>query len=87
MECLVHGVSRQALIDSGAQVTVISEELFNCLATNSEILQPHRSPVLGANNLPLDIVGEAKVVLEIGDIKAPHRVYVCRGFRTTSSWE
>ena len=35
--------------------------------------------MLGANNLPLDIVGEAMVVLEIGDVKATHRVYVCTG--------
>ena len=54
VECLVNGVSRQALIDTGAQVTVISDELFNCLAINSD----SHSPVLGANNLPLDIVGK-----------------------------
>ena len=35
-------------------------------------------PGLGANNMPLDVLGEVEITLQLGGVTAQHRVFVCR---------
>ena len=79
LSCDVNGVKSQALLDTGAEVTIISEDLYYRTKTNVSKLEPPRKPVLGANNMPLDVVGETELTLRLGGIKAQHKVLVSRG--------
>ena len=79
MPCRVNGVLSHALLDTGAEATIISDDIYHCINTNTSKLEPPRKPVLGANNMPLDVVGETELTIELGSIKAQHRVLVCRG--------
>ena len=79
MPCRVNGVLSYGLLDTGAEATIISDDIYHCNYTNTSKLEPAQKPVLGANNLPLDVVGETVLTLELGSIKAQHKVLVCRG--------
>ena len=76
--CCVNGGLFYALLDTGAEVTIISDDIYRRINTNTSKLEPPRKPVFGANNLPLD-VGETELTLELGSIKAQHKVLVCHG--------
>ena len=79
MPCRVNGVLSYALLDTGAEATIISDDIYHRINMNASKLEPPRKPVFGANNLPLDVVGETELTLELGSIKAQHKVLVCRG--------
>ena len=79
MPCRANGVPSLASLDPGAEATIISDDIYHCINTNANKLELPRKPVLGANNLPLDVVGEIELTLELGSIKAQHKVLVCRG--------
>ena len=79
MPCRVNGVLSYALLDTGAEATIISDDIYYRITTNTSKLEPPRKPVFGANNLPLDVVGETELTLELGSIEAQHKVLVCRG--------
>ena len=79
MPCHVNGVKSQALLDTGAEVRIISEDLYSRFKTHINKLEPALKPVLGANNMPLDVVRETEVTIQLGAIRAKHKVLVCRG--------
>ena len=79
LPCDVNGVKSQALLDTGAEATIISEDLYSRSKTHINKLEPALKPVLGANNMPLDVVGETEVTIQLGTIRAKHKVLVCRG--------
>ena len=56
MPCRVNGVMSYALLDIGAEATIISDDIYHRINTNTSKLEPPRKPVFGANNLPLDVV-------------------------------
>ena len=58
MPCSVNGVLSHALLDTGAEATIISDDIYHCIDSNTNKLEPPRKAVLGANNMPLDVVGE-----------------------------
>ena len=61
------------------EATIISDDIYHRINTDTSKLELPRKPVLGANNLPLDVVGETDWTLELGIIKTKHKVLVCRG--------
>ena len=65
LNCKVNGFECHALLDTPTEATIK--------------LQPQHKPVLGANNMPLDVLGEVENTLQIGGITAQHGVFVCRG--------
>ena len=42
-------------------------------------LEPTQKPVLGANNMPLNVVRQTGVTIQLGGIRDRHKVLVCRG--------
>ena len=74
-----NGVKSQALLDTVAEATIISEDLYSRSKTHLNKLEPTQKPVLGANNMPLDVVGKTEVTIQLGGIRAQHKVLVCRG--------
>ena len=48
LPCDVSGVKSQALLDTGAEATIISEDLYSCSKTHINKLEPALKPVLGA---------------------------------------
>ena len=57
-------------------MTVISESLFKSIASLS--LEAQNKTIIGAINLPLNIMGETVVTIQLGGTRTPHKVYVCR---------
>ena len=57
-------------------MTVISESLFNSIASLS--LEAQNKTILRANNLPLNIMGETVVAIQLRGTRTLHKVYVCR---------
>ena len=70
MPCSVNGVLFYALLDTGAEATIISDDIYHCIDSNTNKLEPPRKAFLGANNMPLDVVGETELTLELGGVKA-----------------
>ena len=82
-------------MDTGTEATIISEVVYNHVKSSlckllSEVvynhvksslckLQSQHKPVLGANNMPLDVLGEVEITLQLDGVTAQHRVFVCRG--------
>ena len=83
MPCRVNGVS-YALLDTGVEATIISDDIYHRINMNASKLEPPPKPVFGANNLPLDVVGETELTLELGSIKAQHKVASISRVTTTS---
>ena len=79
LPCVVNGVKSQALLDTGVRATIISEDLYCRSKTHINKLEPTKKSVLGANNMPLDFVGKTEVTIQLGGIRAQHKVLVCRG--------
>ena len=79
MPCAVNGVISQALLDTGAEATIISKDLYSRSKTHVNKLEPTQKPDLGANNMPLEVVEKTEVTIQLGAIRAQHKVLVCRG--------
>ena len=79
LNCKVNGFECHALLDTGAEATIISEVVFNHVKSSLCKLHSQHKPVLGANNMPLDVLGEVEITLQLGGVTAQHRVFVCRG--------
>jgi len=79
LNCKVNGFECHALLDTGAEATIISEVVCNFVKSPLCKLQPQHKPVLGANNMPVDVLGEVEITFQLGSVTAQHRVFVCRG--------
>ncbi|KAL9967422.1 hypothetical protein ACROYT_G025641 [Oculina patagonica] len=75
----VNGFRCRALLDTGAQAKIISDILYHRVRSCTEKLLPQQKPVLGANNMSLDILGSVKVTLQLGGIEVQDMVFVCGG--------
>ena len=84
LPCDVNGVKSQALLDTGAEATIISEDLYSRSKTHINKLEPALKLVLGANNMPLDVVGETDATIQLGAIRAKHKVLVYTRLGTAS---
>lgn len=69
MSCDVNGVKSQALLDTGAEATIISEDLYYYAETHTSKLESSQKPVLGANDMPLYVFGATEMTLQLGGIK------------------
>ena len=58
LPCDVNGVKSQALLDTGAEAIIISEDLYSRSKTHINKLESTLKPVLGASNMPLEVAGE-----------------------------
>ena len=76
LPCDVNGVKSQALLDTCAEAAIIGEDLYSRSKTHINKLKSALKPSLGANNVPLDVVGETEVIIQL---RAKHKVLVCRG--------
>ena len=47
LPCAVNGVKSQDLLDTGAEATIISEDLYSRSKTHINKLEPTQKPVLG----------------------------------------
>ena len=84
LPCDVNGVKSQALLDTGAEATIISEDLYSRSKTHINKLEPALKLVLGANNMPFDVVGETDATIQLGAIRAKHKVLVYTRLGTAS---
>ena len=79
MTCAVNGVKSPALLNMGAEATIITEDLYSRSETHINQREPTQKSALGANNMPLDVVGKTEATIQLEEIRAQHKVLVCRG--------
>ena len=67
----------EALCDSGASVSCLSEKLFNQINENHRVkLQPSTTRLSSANHIPIQIKGTVSVPIKIGPRRYEHTFYV-----------
>ena len=64
----------QALLDTATEATIISENLYSRYKAPVNKLEATQKPVLGANNMTLDVVEKTEVTIQLGGIRARHKV-------------
>ena len=79
LPCEVNGIKSQALFNTGAEALIIRDDLYYQANTCVSKLEPRQKPVLGANNMPPNVVGETGVTTQLGRIRAQDKVLVCCG--------
>ena len=80
LPCEVNGIKSQALLNTGAEALIISDDLYYQANTCVSKLEPRQKPVLGAKNMPPNVVGETGVTTQPGRIiRAQDKVLVCCG--------
>ena len=77
VDVTVNGVDLNFKVDTGAEVTAISEAAFQSLG-KVELLKPKKI-LLGATSVPLHVIGQINVTLKHGNCTCQHPVYVVRG--------
>jgi len=65
-------------VDTGAEVTALSEETFRTFTNQVRQLQKSPHILRGANRSPLDVVGEGQMTLTYNDKSSIQRVFVVR---------
>ena len=75
----VNGIKSQALFNTGAEALIIRDDLYYQANTCVSKLEPRQKPVLGAKNMPPNVVGETGVTTQLGRIRAQDKVLVCCG--------
>ncbi|KRY64642.1 Retrovirus-related Pol polyprotein from transposon [Trichinella pseudospiralis] len=73
----VAGTDSQLLLDTGAAVTLISEDLFNSLSPKRE-LQPVYVRLLSASGNPLDVLGTCRLPIRFAAQSFAHTLFVTR---------
>ena len=76
LPCEVNGIKSQALLNTGAEAPVISDNLYYQANTCVSKHEPTQKPVLGVKNMPLNVVGETGVTIQLGRIRAQDKVLV-----------
>ena len=79
LPCDVNGIKPQVLLDTGAEATTVSGDLYSRCKRHINKLESALKPLLWGNNMPLDVVGETEITTQLGEIRAQHKVLVCRG--------
>ena len=79
LACEVNGIKSQALFNTGAEALIIRDDLYYQANTCVSKLEPRQKPVLGAKNMPPNVVGETGVTTQLGRIRAQDKVLVCCG--------
>ena len=69
LPCEINGIKSQALLNTGAEALIISDDLYYQANTCVSKLEPRQKPVLGAKNMPT----------QLGRIRAQDKVLVCCG--------
>ena len=81
----IQGVRVEALVDTGASVTMISEEIYNAIPNLSVAPTPSKFPELEGvvAGSKLDIVGEVNLPIKLGKFISPvHPIVIVRGTRS-----
>lgn len=63
-------------MDTGAETTIMSEDLYRRVESFIKELLPQQKPVLGVDNMPLQLLGEAEATLQ-SMVLLHSKVYLC----------
>ena len=75
----VCGVHTEWLVDTGCNITLISEEIYHLIPKlDRPQLEPHNSTLRMADGSPLAVLGDATLPLTVGDLTIMHKVTVAK---------
>ena len=77
VNCRVNGYYVKTLVDTGAAVTIMHEDLLARVRTKKTQVRPVTKTILGANNTPLNVTGSAEVDISVCGITVRHDVLIC----------
>ena len=77
-EIIVNDKHVCALADTGASVTVLSEEFYRMCNSPTSLNVSNDIKFVGAGGEPLIMLGKTEVSIAIGDCRVPFDVYVCK---------
>ena len=80
---IVNDKSMCALADTGATVTVLSEEFYRMCSSPTLLNVSNDIKFVGAGGEPLIMLGKTEVSIAIGDCRVPFDVYVCKNLTET----
>lgn len=78
MRIKIGGISAEALVDSGSNITMAHENLFDAFINNGYTLVPFEAKVTVANSDCMQITGKALVSLVVGSRCIKHTVYLTK---------
>ena len=67
----------KTLVDTGAAVTIMHEDLLARVRTKETQVKPVTKTILGANNTPLNVTGSAEVDISVCGTTVRHDVLIC----------
>ena len=67
----------KTLVDNGAAVTIMHEDLLARVRTKETQVKPATKTILGANNTPLNVTGSAEVDISVCGTTVRHDVLIC----------
>ena len=70
LQVCVNGVQVQALVDSGAQISVMGQQFCERLPGGTAAVLPTKARVVGANNAALKVLGTRQVEVRLGKYQA-----------------
>ena len=73
----INGVSFDAMLDSGAQMTIMSESLANRCIQPEQREETDVIPV-NVSDEPIDTLGMTRPVLTVGAYSAPYKIYIAK---------
>ncbi|CAB3989094.1 Retrovirus-related Pol poly from transposon, partial, partial [Paramuricea clavata] len=77
VNCRVNGYYVKALVDTGAAVTIMHEDLLARVRNKGTEVRRATKTIVGANNTPLNIIGIAEIDILVCGNSVTHDVLIC----------
>ena len=77
VNCRVNGYYVKTLVDTGAAVTIMQEDLLARVSRKETQVRLVTKTILGANNTPLNVTGSVKVDISVCGTTVRHEVLTC----------
>ena len=78
VKCDINQHSVNALVDTGAAVTIIQLHVLNKIRVGDYNMWSPHQPIFGTTKHSLDICGATEIKIRIENVEVQHQAYVCK---------